>query len=255
MLKRTSDRQLMMTCMRLVGVGFGLVVLCLLEWPSAASMPWLLAATCALWAYQFLLVSSYQAGDLSFVYPLARGIAPVLVAVLSFLVFGETLTAGQASGVLLISTGVAVLARMGCGGLLGFTYAMLTGGSIAFYSLLSGAGVRSSESVLAFGAALEITNGIGVIGFVLARRGRTLLPALTALGPIGLAAGAISVAGYVAFLLAAKYLPLGPVCAIRECSGLFGVLIGVFILKEGFGAIRTTAAILMLSGVFLLAIV
>src|SRR3979490_3199016 len=103
MLKRSSDRLLMMTSMRLVGVSFGLVALSLIEWPSSRSIPWLIAATCALWVYQLLLVTSYEAGDLSFVYPLARGIAPVLVAGLSFLVIGETLSPGQASGVFLIS--------------------------------------------------------------------------------------------------------------------------------------------------------
>ena len=253
MLKRSSDRLLMMTAMRVVGVSFGLVALSLVEWPSSRSIPWLIGATCALWVYQVLLVASYEAADLSFVYPLARGIAPVLVAGLSFLVIGETLSPGQTSGVLLISIGVAVLALMGRGGRLGLTYAVFTGGSIATYSLLSGAGVRSSGSVLAFGAALEVANGLGVIGYVLKIRGRTLVPALTALGPMGLGAGVISVAGYLAFLLAANYLPIGPVSAIRECSALFGVLIGVFVLKEGFGAIRATAATLMLTGVFLLA--
>jgi drug/metabolite transporter (DMT)-like permease len=136
---------------------------------------------------------------------------------------------------------------------LGVTDAILTGASIATYSLLSAAGVRASGSVLAFGAALEVTNGLGVIGYALGRRGRTLVPALTALRLIGLGAGVISVAGYIAFLLAAKYLPLGPVSAIRECSALFAVLLGVFVLKEGLGGIRATAAILMLTGVFLLA--
>jgi len=253
MLKRSTDRLLMMTSMRLVGVGFGLVALALIEWPSSQSMPWLISATFALWGYQFLLVRSFQDGDLSLVYPLARGIAPVLIASLSFLVIGETLSPAQMSGVFLISVGVAALALMGRGGRLGITYAMLTGGSIAMYSLLSGAGVRSSGSVVAFGAALELVNGLGVIGYALATRGRSLVPALTALGPIGLGTGIISVAGYIAFLLAAKYLPLGPVSAIRECSALFAVLIGVFVLKEGFGAIRATAATLMLTGVFLLA--
>ena len=253
MLKRSSDRLLMMASMRLVGVSFGLVALALTEWPSSQSIPWLISATFALWGYQFLLVASYEAGDLSFVYPLARGIAPVLVAGLSFLVIGETLSPAQTAGVFLISVGVAALALMGRGGRLGFTYAMLTGGSIATYSLLSGAGVRSSGSVLAFGAALEVANGLGVICYALGSHGRTLVPALAALGPIGLGAGVISVAGYIAFLFAAKYLPLGPVSAIRECSALFAVLIGVFVLKEGFGAIRATAATLMLTGVLLLA--
>jgi drug/metabolite transporter (DMT)-like permease len=171
---------------------------------------------------------------------------------MSFLVLGETLSPGQISGVILISTGVAALALMGRGGGLGLTYAVLTGGSIAIYSLLSGTGARLSGNVLAFGAALEVANGFGVIGYTALTRGRTLVPALIELGPIALGAGVISVAGYIAFLLAANYLPLGPVSAVRECSALFGVLIGVFVLKESFGAIRAAAAMLMMVGVSVL---
>jgi drug/metabolite transporter (DMT)-like permease len=253
MLKRSSDRLLMMTSMRLVGVTFGWLALSLVGWPGSLSIPWLMSATVALWGYQFLLVASYKAGDLSFVYPLARGVAPVLLAAMSFLTLGETLSPAQISGVILISVGVTALALKGRGGKLGLTYAALIGGSIATYSLLSGAGVCSSGSVIAFGAALEVANGLGVIGYTALTRGRTVLPELIALGPIALGAGVISVAGYIAFLLAANYLPLGPVTAVRECSALFGVLIGVFVLKESFGAIRTAAAMLMILGVSVLA--
>jgi hypothetical protein len=71
MLKRSSDRLLMMTSMRLVGVSFGLVALSLIS-----KYPWLIAATFALWGHQFLLVTSYEAGDLSFVYPLGSRHCP-----------------------------------------------------------------------------------------------------------------------------------------------------------------------------------
>jgi drug/metabolite transporter (DMT)-like permease len=74
------------------------------------------------------------------------------------------------------------------------------------------------------------------------------------MGFTGLGAGVVSVAGYLAFLLAASQLPLGPVSAIRECSALFGVAIGVIVLKEGFGGIRMAAAFLMTLGVLLLAV-
>jgi len=253
LLKRSTDRLIMMTGMRCVGMIYGVVALSFTGWPSPSSIPWLISAAVALWIYQYLLVASYTAGDLSFVYPLARGIAPVLLSVMSFLVIGETLSARQTIGVILVSAGVALLAAAGRGGALGLLYAILTGASVATYSLLSGGGVRLSGNILAFAAALEVVNGVGVIGYSACARGRTLAPALIGLGSTGLSAGVVSVAGYLAFLLAAQYLPLGPVSAIRECSALFGVVIGVVVLKEGFGAVRATAALLMTVGVFLLA--
>jgi drug/metabolite transporter (DMT)-like permease len=66
-------------------------------------------------------------------------------------------------------------------------------------------------------------------------------------------AGIISVLGFLAFLVAARSLPLGPVVALRETSVIFGVLIGTVVLKEGFGLRRITAAILVVSGIALLA--
>ena len=69
---------------------------------------------------------------------------------------------------------------------------------------------------------------------------------------MGMGAGLLSVVGYLTFLVAAKHLPIGPVSAIRECSALFGVLIGIFIMKEPFGATRAAAALLMTLGIILL---
>jgi len=70
---------------------------------------------------------------------------------------------------------------------------------------------------------------------------------------MGLLAGVLSVSGYLVFLAAAKVLPLGPVAALRECSLIFGTIIGTVLLKEGFGLRRITAAILVTSGIIVLA--
>ena len=85
LLKNATDRLIMMVAIRIVGLLYGLIVLSVVEWPPTASLPWLLAAALAMWVYQGLLIQGYQAGDLSFVYPLARGIAPVLLTGLAFL--------------------------------------------------------------------------------------------------------------------------------------------------------------------------
>jgi len=73
------------------------------------------------------------------------------------------------------------------------------------------------------------------------------------LGGIGVFAGALSVGGYLAFLAAAKVLPLAPVAALRECSLIFGTVIGAVLLKEPFGTRRIAAAALVTSGVIVLA--
>ena len=72
-------------------------------------------------------------------------------------------------------------------------------------------------------------------------------------GAVGLFAGAVSVMGFLAFLVAARSLPLGPVSAMRETSVIFGAVLGALVLKEGFGARRIAAALLVTVGIVLLA--
>jgi len=67
-------------------------------------------------------------------------------------------------------------------------------------------------------------------------------------------AGLMSVVGFVAYLIAAKSLPLGPVTALRETSVIFGAVLGTLVLKEGFGPRRIAAAVLVTVGIVLLAV-
>ena len=108
-------------------------------------------------------------------------------------------------------------------------------------------------SILAFQAWLEILTGIGMLTFVAFRRPGRIWAFARTKGPIGLFAGALSVGGYLAFLAAAKVLPLAPIAALRECSLIFGTVIGAVLLKEPFGARRIAAAGLVTSGAIALA--
>lgn len=254
LLKNATDRLIMMVAIRIVGLLYGLVVLSVVQWPAAASLPWVLAATLAMWIYQGLLIQGYQVGDLSFVYPLARGVAPVLLTGLAFLSIGETIALYQFLGVISISVGIATLAFLGQGGWPSLVYAVLIGASIATYSLLSGVGVRYSGNLLGFSAALEVATGLGMLTYATSTRGGSIVPSLLTIWPTGLGAGAISVGGYLSFLVAVSYLPIGPVSAIRECSALFGVLIGVFVMNERFGVVRAIGAFLMTGGIVLLSL-
>ena len=132
-------------------------------------------------------------------------------------------------------------------------FALATGISIASYSFLGGLGVRSSASVLGFQAWLEILTGVGMLAFVAIRRAGRIRAFARTSGGIGVFAGALSVGGYLAFLAAAKVLPLAPVAALRECSLIFGTVIGAVLLKEPFGTRRIAATGLVTSGVIVLA--
>lgn len=89
--------------------------------------------------------------------------------------------------------------------------------------------------------------------YALATRGGNIVAHARPHGAIGLFAGTMSVFGYLAFLAAAKCLPLGPVVALRETSAIFGALIGTFI-SEAFGVGRITASTFIISGIAVLAL-
>ena len=222
LVKSAGDRVLTMVAIRAAGLVLGLAALPFVDWPAPESWKWLTLTSCVMFAYYALLIRSYGVGDISVVYPLARGLAPVLMTIAAFLAIGEQLSTGQMVAVGLISFGIMVLS-LGAGAsgpTVGF--ALATGVSVATYSFFGGPGVRAAGTVLGFQACLEVITGLGMVGYALVTR-RAQFPAYVRRhGAVGLLAGVISVLGFPAFLLVARSLPLGPVVALRETSVIFG---------------------------------
>jgi drug/metabolite transporter (DMT)-like permease len=253
MVKSSGDRLLSMVAIRATGLSLGLAALPLVEWPASQAWPWLAITAVAHFAYYGLLIRSYDIGDMSVVYPLARGLAPVLTSIVAFVVIGESLSAGQLIAVAFISLGIMALSFGAGGSRQAVAFALATGVSVAAYSFLGGVGVRAAGTVLGFQAFLEIVTGAGMLGFALLARRGDLLPYARRHGTMGLLAGVISVVGFLAFLTAASRLPIGPVTALRETSVIFGAAIGTLVLKEGCGLRRVAASVSVVSGIAMLA--
>jgi len=253
LMKSAGDRMLAMATLRATGLTIGLCALPFVDWPAGPAWKWLLLTAAVQFGYYVLLVRSYGAGDMSVVYPLARGLAPVLTTVAAALAIGETLNAGQTAAVVLISLGIMALS-FGAGARRdAVLLALATGVSVAAYSFFGGLGVRAAGTVLGFQACLEIVTGLGTVGYVAAVRRADLFAYVRRGGALGVLAGAISVVGFLAYLAAVQRLPLGPVTALRETSVIFGAVIGTLVLKEGFGLRRITAATMVVLGIILLA--
>jgi len=252
MMKSAGDRLLTMIMIRSVGLVIGLAALPFVDWPDAAGWKWLVATSLVQFAYYALLVRSYGVGDMSVVYPLSRGLAPVLTTVAAFLFAHEALGGTQIAAVALISLGIMILSfRSGASGL-AVGLALATGTTVAAYSFLGGMGVRAAGTVLGFQACLEIVNGSVMLGLALLTRPRAFATHVRRHPGLGVMAGLMSVVGFVAYLIAAKSLPLGPTTALRETSVIFGAILGTLVLKEGFGLRRISAATLVVLGIALL---
>ncbi|MDF2095268.1 DMT family transporter [Fodinicurvata sp. CAU 1616] len=252
---RLAVQALVMLAPGLVAAPF----LLFLPLPAAAALPFLVASVIIHIAYNGLLAAAYQQGDLSQVYPIARGSAPLLVALGGWLLAGETKTPAEMAAIAIVSLGILGLSlRRGprrAGELRSVVLALLVGLSIASYSLADGLGARNAGSTLSYIAWLFFLEGtIFMVIVAYLRRGRLVHSFRPILLP-GIGGGLMAGTAYAIVIWAMTVAPMAHVVALRETSVLMAAGIGAFILKEGFGAHRITASALVVTGTVLLQLV
>ena len=232
----------------------GAVMVVMLPLPNAESSVYIILSTVVHFGYFFMLNKAYQHGDLSVVYPIARGIVPALVSLWAMILLGEVLPVQAWVGIGVIALGIQLsswkVLRSGVGrAALG--YAVGTGFCISIYSVVDGIGVRLSGntlSYLAWGAFLHLF----IAAFIGVRK-RSILSSLpTRVWALGIAGGLVSMTAYGLVLYAKNFAPLGAVSALRETSVIFAALIGFVVLREGNWKRRLGAAVLMAIGVALI---
>lgn len=254
MVKAASDKTAMLGLISLGHVLMGGTLAFFVPIPAVESWPFILASTIIHFGYYYMLNRSYQLGDLSQVYPIARGIVPVLVALGAQFSVGETLPFQTWLGVLGVSAGVLVLSSDALWGKTSpvvVALAVSTGLFIAAYSVVDGLGVRQSETALGYIAWLFLLE-IFVAGYVFALRGRRMFALRRGMLLMGVAGGLVSALAYGLVIYAKAFSPLGVVSALRETSVLFAALIGVVILGERPWRGRLVAAVVVLFGVLLM---
>lgn len=211
--------------------------------------------------YFLCLQRGYRVGDLSLVYPLARGSGPAIATVLAVALLGERPSAAALCGAALVVLSVAVLTgwrRQGSpgGGRAAVLYGLGTGVFIGAYTVWDGWAVR------ALGAPPVLYLYLGEVGrlallapFVLARL-EAGEPARTwrqsrweALG-----VAALSPLAYLLVLTAMSFTPVSLIAPAREVSILVGAALGALLLREGFAGRRLAGAAGMVAGVVLLAL-
>jgi len=230
-----------------------LAALPFLPLPAAASWPFLVASALVHYLYYAALVAAYRHGDLSLAYPIARGSAPLLVAVGAWLFAGEGLSIGKWVGVLTISFGIMSLARparqsANDGEFKAIVFALLTGLTIASYSLADGLGVRSSGAAFAYIAWLFVLSGLPMPFIVRWARGDESARLIRAHLKIGIFGGLISGLAYAIVIWAMSVAPIAMVISLRETSVLIAAAIGNLFLKEPFGPRRIAAAAVIVAG-------
>jgi len=195
-------------------------------------------------------------GDLNFVYPVARGSAPLGVALLSGLLLGEHLSGPGLTGILIISAGIATLAyhpHSLARHIPDLLRAAGVGLCIAIYTLLDGVGARLSDNVLGYTAMVTIFSGIPLMIAAVFMRGREMAEFLRREWKIGILGGGMMFMTYAIVLYAMTLTQLTQVAALRETSVIFAAVIGTLILKEPLGVKRIFAATVVAGGIVLVA--
>lgn len=218
---------------------------------------WLVAGSAVLHTgYFFFLMSAYKVGDLSQVYPIARGIAPLITAVFASLILGEVLQPLETMGVVVIALGLAslVLTAKSDGrlDLVSCGLAAITGVFIAAYSLNDGVGARLAGSSLSFFGAASLLNCAMMCAlFPLSQRG-VLVRAVRDSRRSLLIGGPMSFTAYALITWAFTQAPIAVVSALRETSVVFALLIGTLVLNERMNLVKLFSTFVTLSGAVLL---
>lgn len=242
----------------LLSMATGVMALFLLPFfaaPLAGAWPWIAGSALLHIGYKLFLIRAYQHGDLSQVYPLARGTAPLIVALVGALFLGELMTAGKTAAVVAIALGVIVMSRNGGLDRLSrkaLLYALGTACFTASYTLVDGVGARIAETASGYTLWMFALDATGMTGVALATRGTAALRRLRPAWRSGIAAGGLSLGSYWIAIWAFTVAPLALVAALRETSVMFAMLIGVFLLGERAGFWRWVSAGLILAGVVLM---
>jgi drug/metabolite transporter (DMT)-like permease len=247
--KAGNDKAVMQCLVIFFGGIPGLIILPFVPLPDPACWPYLVGSVLAHSVYYFTLVEAYRFGALSQTYPIARGSAPLLIAIASLVIANEHLNGGEWLGLIIACAGLISLAgipKAGEGRSILFAFATSLG--IACYSVLDGLGVRSTANGLSYITWLLALEMIPVgLAFLWLRRGRAMA-SLKQNFKRGLFGGIIAGIGYGIVIWAMDFAPMAHVSAMRETSVILAALIGTLVLHEPFGPRRIAAAALVAAG-------
>ncbi|CUS46091.1 MAG: DMT family transporter [Pseudomonadota bacterium] len=182
--------------------------------------------------YLYFLVRAYKVGDLSAVYPVLRGIAPLITAGVTIGLLGERATTGQIVGIALIGAAMFVMVAGRHLGRAALCWSLLTGLCIAGYTVIDAIGVRAAPSGSSYIVWLFVQMGVVVVAmFGILSRGAMFAAARTQWRP-GAVAGILSILTYGMALTAFSLGPTAPLAALRETGMVTALLISVLFLKE-----------------------
>lgn len=254
LVKTGENKQTAMAILTVMQSLVGIVVVCFRPWPEAEVWPWLIASGLIHMCYQLFLAYAYEQGDLSRVYPIARGAAPMMVLAFSLVFLTDPIAMMDYVGIVVLGLGIALMARgvfanNESRGLLPFAFGSAC--ATAGYTLVDGLGARVSGDPIGFTGWLLIMAALFYIPSVVALKGRCVLRASVRTWAVIGIAGVASYLAYAIVVWAMTQAPIALVAALRETSILFAVLIGWLVFGEKMDRGKAIASVLIVVGALL----
>ncbi len=254
LIKVGASKMTSMLILTLVQGAFGLFIGLTRDLPSGDVWLWLLASGVFHSGYKLFLAFAYEQGDLSRVYPIARGAAPMVVLVISALFLSDMIAGWEYIGVIVLGFGILMMAQGVFGSGESQKLVPLALGSAAMtagYSIVDGLGARVSGDAVAYVAWLFVMDAVFFTPICIVLRGRNVIVASPRTWVMGSLAAMASYGAYAIAVWAMTIAPIALVAALRETSILFAVFIGWFFFGEKMGWQKATAAALIVTGVVL----
>ncbi len=259
-LKRAQDKLVFRAILAIVSALIALPFIFVVPLPPASAWKYLIGGTVIHFIYQLSQISAFERGDMSLVYPIMRGVAPALAAIIAFFWLGERLGPRE-----LLGLSIAVLALIGFGWPQkarpdnwgpAVSFALLCGVMIATYSVIDGAGMRlarvdgaSIASYMVYFFLLDISF---LPALTLIRRRGNIARLVKQELKSGIIGGATSTVTYGLALIAFSLAPIAQMSAVRETSVVFGAFFAAYILKEPLGGRRIALALMLAFGLLLM---
>ena len=262
MVKSHKDKHVAVAAIVLGHVPASLVIIFLLPMPAIESLPYIIASALIHQGYQWFLLTAYRHGDYTRVYPIARGMGPVVVTIVLLLFFGVKLSIYELLGIIVISIGILSLSAQDRHSFFpwiarrnarAISFALLTGLFIGGYSIVDGYGARASLSPLSFmGWSFVVNALIFPILLKIMKQQSVVKRVFSEAKLLFWFGGTISYIVYAIVVWGFTQAPIPLVSALRETSVIIALLIGTLFLKERFTILKTLSILVIFVGVVLL---
>ena len=230
-----------------------IVAVIILPMPSVESFPYIILSAFIHQGYQNFLLTAYQTGKFTTVYPVARGFGPLVATVISIIFFGVYLKIFTLLSILLISAGVIFIGLFSRSVLKNYKIlytSLATGLFIGIYSVVDGYGARISMSAISYMSWVFIFSALFFPIVLKFRKQKNILKKTLTEGKfVFWFGGFFSYIAYVITVWAFTKAPISMVSALRESSIIFAVFIGYFYLKEKISLYKIVSILLIFAGV------